>query len=286
MSRRRSSAASIFRRARSPRRSSCSNSMARSPGTAVDTCGRRTRGSRTRSGSSGSWPPGGVELAQMQAYMRHDGCLMEFLATLLDDPAAAPCGRCSNDVGHGTAAGRWIRSGSQAAVSFLRRDLRTIKPRLDVAGRCRARAVRRDRRHRTRSAARCASTATRAGGGTSSAASTWTAGSVAELVVASARAIRDRWRPQPAPEWVTAMPSSVAAAARRRDSPGRWPRNFGLPYVDCLSVLDGAPTAERRCRTASSSFGTPSHKIGIAGRARARRARSSWSTTSWTRAGR
>ena len=40
-----------------------------------------------------------AELAQMQAYVEHDGCLMAFLATALDDPNAAPCGRCAPETG-------------------------------------------------------------------------------------------------------------------------------------------------------------------------------------------
>jgi ATP-dependent DNA helicase RecQ len=40
-----------------------------------------------------------AELAQMQAYVDHDGCLMAFLATALDDPNAAPCGRCAPETG-------------------------------------------------------------------------------------------------------------------------------------------------------------------------------------------
>ena len=70
------------------------------------------------------------ELAQMQAYMRHDGCLHGVpRRELLDDPAAAPCGRCANDVGRGLPR-EVDPERVRAAVSFLRRDLRTIKPRL------------------------------------------------------------------------------------------------------------------------------------------------------------
>ena len=35
------------------------------------------------------------EQTQMQAYMAHEGCLMEFLARTLDDPHAGPCGKCA-----------------------------------------------------------------------------------------------------------------------------------------------------------------------------------------------
>lgn len=42
-----------------------------------------------------------MELAQMQAYVTHRGCLMEFLQRALDDPNPKPCGRCANCRGMG-----------------------------------------------------------------------------------------------------------------------------------------------------------------------------------------
>ena len=42
-----------------------------------------------------------AELAQMQAYVDHNGCLMEFLQRALDDPNPQPCGRCANCQGKG-----------------------------------------------------------------------------------------------------------------------------------------------------------------------------------------
>ena len=40
-----------------------------------------------------------AELAEMKRYVAHPGCLMEFLARALDDPTAAPCGKCMNCTG-------------------------------------------------------------------------------------------------------------------------------------------------------------------------------------------
>ena len=37
-----------------------------------------------------------AEKSQMQAYMDHEGCLMEYLLVALDDPNPKPCGRCAN----------------------------------------------------------------------------------------------------------------------------------------------------------------------------------------------
>ena len=234
----RSSAPSTCRRGRSPRRSSSSSSMARSRATAVDTSARRTRGSRTRCGSSASWRRGGSELAQMQAYMRHDGCYMEFLTDLLDDPAAAPCGRCSNDVGSRAAPGSGSASGSgprcRSCVAISGRSRRgscgrptrvpglsgRIKPPNEIG--C-ALCVYGD-----------------AGWGRDVQRGKYVDGRFSrELVVASARAIRDRWRPQPEPAWVTPVPSGR--------SPGliegfaqTLAGELGLPYEAVFAISAGA----------------------------------------------
>jgi len=41
-----------------------------------------------------------TEQQAMRSYVDTDGCRMEFLRRALDDPAAAPCGRCDNCTGH------------------------------------------------------------------------------------------------------------------------------------------------------------------------------------------
>ena len=62
------------------------------------------------------------------------------------------------------------------------------------------------------------------------------------LVTAAAELVRDRWRPEPAPRWVTAIPSErhptlVPDFARRLAA------ELGLPYRDVLAV---APAPEQR----------------------------------------
>ncbi len=201
-----------------------------------------------------------LELGQMQAYMRHDGCYMEFLARLLDDPAAAPCGRCSNDVGHGLPrevdADRVV-----AAISFLKRDLRTIKPRLMWPADAVPGLSGRISPPNEIGCALCVygdagwGRAVQRGKNVDGAFS-------GELVVASARAIRDRWRPQPAPEWVTAMPSTA-----QRGIVDEFARSLAselhLPYVECLSVLDGAPP-QREMQNSVQQLRNAHAKIGIA----------------------
>src|SRR5260370_7236811 len=68
-----------------------------------------------------------AELTEIQRYVGHTGCLMEFLSQALDDPTAAPCGKCMN------CAGRTQRQAApthlvQEAVNFLLHDPLVLKP--------------------------------------------------------------------------------------------------------------------------------------------------------------
>ncbi|MEO5886015.1 MAG: RecQ family ATP-dependent DNA helicase, partial [Candidatus Limnocylindrales bacterium] len=174
-----------------------------------------------------------AELEQMQAYMRHDGCLMAFLIRLLDDPDPAPCGRCANCTGQGlprTVDDELVR----AAVSFLRRDLRTIKPRLQWAPDAVAELTGRIKPPNGVGMALCVYGD--AGWGREVQRGRVVDGAFSrDLVDAAAKAIRDRWRPVPAPTWVTAVPSGarpglVDAFARSLAE------RLGLPFADALSV--------------------------------------------------
>ncbi|HSL32719.1 MAG TPA: RecQ family ATP-dependent DNA helicase [Candidatus Limnocylindrales bacterium] len=178
-----------------------------------------------------------LEQQQMRDYVTHAGCRMEYLIGLLDDPDAAPCGRCANDVGRGMphdVSPEVVRD----AVDFLRRSLRPIEPRkrwveseagssviaqpneegiaLSVLGDAGwGRDVEQGRRR---------------GGQYSDA-----------LVTAAVRAIRDQWRPDPEPEWVTAIPSQGRAAPVLRFA-AAVAGQLGLPFVDCIgSSPDGEP---------------------------------------------
>ncbi len=69
------------------------------------------------------------ELAHLRAYMTHDGCLMAYLTSALDDPSQAPCGRCAPETGQllpVTPNPVLV----QQAIGFLRGAWRGIEPRL------------------------------------------------------------------------------------------------------------------------------------------------------------
>ena len=180
-----------------------------------------------------------AELAQMQAYVPYDGCRMEFLTRLLDDPAAGPCGNCVNDAGGGMPRG--VDPALVAdAITFLRRDLRTIKPR---------------KRWVADSVEGLSGPVTSpneigmalcvfgdAGWGRDVQRGKYVDHRFGrELVIGAARAIRDRWRPDPPPTWVTALPSA-SQPALVADLAQAIATELGLPYLDCLTVrLDAGP---------------------------------------------
>jgi ATP-dependent DNA helicase RecQ len=66
-----------------------------------------------------------AEQQAMRDYLGTDGCRMEFLRRQLDDPAAAPCGRCDNCTGR-----RWSTEVSETAIAASRDELR--RPGVDL----------------------------------------------------------------------------------------------------------------------------------------------------------
>jgi ATP-dependent DNA helicase RecQ len=160
------------------------------------------------------------ELKRMQEYVEHRGCLMEFLIRELDDPQAGPCGQCAGCAGDFIAR-TTDPSLVKDAVTFLRRDSQVIAPRvrwpLGATG---------ERSGPVPGELRCAEGRTLciygdAGWGREVAEDKYRAQRFSDdLVRASAELIARRWRPDPYPKWVTAVPSLrhpelVADLARR-----------------------------------------------------------------------
>jgi ATP-dependent DNA helicase RecQ len=197
-----------------------------------------------------------LEQKQMREYVAYDGCRMEYLTRLLDDPAAAPCGRCANDVGRGMPH-EVDADVVRAAVDFLRRSLRPIESRkrwIDEGGSGPIERPNED------GIALCVYGD--AGWGRDVARGRSTGGRFSDkLVGAAVRAIRDQWRPEPGPEWVTTVPSpgidafGAAAAAE-----------LGLPYVECLtSATDGRP--QRAMQNSALQLENARSKLAIEGSA-------------------
>ena len=200
-----------------------------------------------------------VELAQMQAYMTHEGCLMEYLVDLLDDPTAAPCGRCARCRGRGLPR-ETDPDHVAAAISFLRRDLRPIAPRKQwpagavdgLSGRIAP----------PNEPGLALSVLGDAGWGREVQRGRSVDGAFSsELVAAAARAIQDRWHPDPAPTWVTFVPSDsrpgfvegfARALARRLD----------LPFVAALTIRPGSEP-QTRMQNSVQQLRNVHEKLGV-----------------------
>jgi len=186
------------------------------------------------------------EQERMRAYMNSEDCLMQFLAEELNDPNAAPCGKCIN------CGGQLLSEScpadlAQSALEFLARLENPVEPRkrwpagladpemrgtiapqhqaLEGRALCRwgdpvlGELVRRGKQQDHRFDDR--------------------------LVEAAEGLINDRWRPDPAPGWVTFVPSK-----RHQDLVPHFARRLacrlGLPLVECIrKVRDNEPQKTR-----------------------------------------
>jgi len=167
------------------------------------------------------------EVEQMRRYVEHKGCLMEFLARALDDPTAAPCGKCMNCTKH-TERRVVPASRTQMAVDFLRGDtlvleprLRWPKPLLEEIRSALLEAVESGDKGALKTTlpkalrtepGRVLCIWGDSGWGDEVARGKYEAGHFSDaLVDAAAVLVREKWKPAPLPAWVTAVPSARRA---------------------------------------------------------------------------
>lgn len=176
-----------------------------------------------------------AEQRQMLDYIRTDGCRMRLLGSYLDDSTAEPCGICDNCSGQSLAV-QPHPATVQQAVSSLRRGERIIEPRKLRPGEG---TIPMDRRHEPGRAL-----GVWGDGGWGSLVRTGKQSEALfdeQLVSAAADLIRDGWKPDPRPTWVTFVPSLrnpglVADFARRLAAALR------LPCEDVvMKVRDAEP---------------------------------------------
>jgi ATP-dependent DNA helicase RecQ len=157
-----------------------------------------------------------AELEQIKRYVDHDSCLMEFLARALDDPSPGRCGKCMN------CSRRSKREPVpevlvRKAVEFLRADTVIIEPRKRWPSAALAELQQAMPAVVTNTLiseylrpeqGRVLCIYGDAGWGRIVAQCKYDAGHFSdELVAASATLIRDRWQPDPFPQWLTCVPS-------------------------------------------------------------------------------
>ncbi len=178
-----------------------------------------------------------LEWEVMQAYMHHDGCLMQFLTKQLDDTSAGPCGKCANCSPESVLSSTFSEELGMAAADFLESVFIPIEPRKQLE-----RPDFPDYQFpRNLSSEGLVAESGRAlchwgeaGWGEIAKAGKEMGAFDPRLAKASARLIRERWMPDPFPGWITYVPSHrnpelVEAFAQSLAD------QLGIPCVDAIS---------------------------------------------------
>lgn len=146
----------------------------------------------------------------MQAYVQHDGCLMQLLAEQLDDPAAAPCGKCANCVPEAAIPSTFSKETGMAAAEFLENVFIPIEPRKRVNSAdfpTYQFPTTLDNEELLCEAGRALCQWGEAGWGEIAQSGKQAGAFDPRLAAASARMILERWKPDPFPNWITYVPS-------------------------------------------------------------------------------
>ena len=192
-----------------------------------------------------------TEWHELLGYINEKGCLMEYLARSLDDEYAESCGKCASCLGTPVVEPTFSHEVGVAAALFIRHaefELECAKqipsgafslynfPSGNILAALRAEEGRVLSRWRDAGWGQLVADGKRDGHFSD------------ELVGAVAEMLRDRWRPDPAPRWVTCVPSLnhpdlVPDYARRLAAA------LGLPFAPVVTkVHENLPQKEQENR--------------------------------------
>ena len=176
------------------------------------------------------------EWREIQAYIDSPDCLMQFLAKALDDEHPKPCGRCARCLGQPVIDERFSLELAAEAARYLRQaELPLECKKQAISGAFVIYPFRGNLAPQLRAeTGRVLSRWGDAGWGRLIAEDKRAGHFRDELVEAMAEMIQQRWRPEPAPTWVTCVPSRnhptlVSDFARRLAA------RLRLPFVPVVS---------------------------------------------------
>lgn len=209
-----------------------------------------------------------TEWAEVQAYIDHDGCLMQFLAAALDDPSPAPCGRCANCLQDKIVASDIDHETVVDAARFLRHAELELKPRKMVpVGAFQTYPFSGSLPTEWQAdVGRILSRWGDAGWGRMVADGKHGGEFSDELVGAVAEMIGERWSPEPMPEWVTCIPSAnrptlVPSFAERLGN------KLGIPFAHAITKIKanqpqkGQENSFHQCRNLDGVFAIEADQI-------------------------
>ena len=191
-----------------------------------------------------------LEWWEVQDYIDTPDCLMVYLATRLDDPDPRRCGRCARCLGRPLVAETFDHRRAVAAALFLKHAELPLEcnkqvapgsfPHYGFTGNL--------PQNRRAMIGRVLSRWGDAGWGRIVAEGKQAHHFGDDLVEAVAEMLRERWQPDPAPAWVTCIPSNRHPELVS-DFSQRLATRLGLPFVTAiLKVRDNAPQKAQQNR--------------------------------------
>ena len=191
-----------------------------------------------------------IEWQEVQDYMDSKTCLMAYLGNALDDPEIDECGRCAVCMGRPVVPESVDRTMVVAAGQFLQHAEMPFKPKVQVAtGAFAEYGFRGNLKPGLRaSEGRILSRWGDAGWGGLVTDDKHAGHFRDQLVEAVVEMYRQRWQPNPAPQWLTCVPSKnyptlVVDFARRLSN------RLDLPFVDAIhKVRNNEPQKNQQNR--------------------------------------
>ncbi len=173
-----------------------------------------------------------AEQRRMDEYMSNRGCLMKFLAEELNDPSPVECGKCAPCRGKPLLPESFSRELAIEALEFLQRGEIPIAPRKNwPAGALKEYGFSgRIGPELKCEQGRALSKWNDSGWGALVREGKFNSGNFDDkLVKASAAMIKERWKPDPFPKWVTCVPS-LEREGLVPDFARRLARELGIPF--------------------------------------------------------
>jgi len=180
-----------------------------------------------------------AEQEQMRQYMQSQQCLMQYLQMALDDPHAEPCGRCAVCVGSDIIAPEVDASLVREAILFLRRADVPISPRKmwpSKEGLMITSGQGKIPEPLQAEEGRALCLWGDAGWGSFVRKGKYQDGFYDDDLVTAMEEMINRWQPQPAPRWVTCVPS-LRHPSLVPDFAQRLAQRLGLPFVPCVKKV-------------------------------------------------